>query len=84
MEGYDDVGNDAFDAYNDATAGTVGGEEPRHNLQMVRHVEEEKEADRNQLVDMGVFQPSSGNVTKRLRMRQETRGTTRAGKTENY
>lgn len=84
MEGYDDVENDAFDAYDDATAGTAGRqehEEPRDNLQMVRHVEEEEEADRNQLVDMGVFKPTSGNATKRLRMRQETRGTTRAGKT---
>ena len=84
MEGYNDVENDAFDAYNDATTGAAGGqeyEEPRHNLQMVCHVEEEEEADRNQLVDMGVFKPTSGNATKRLRMRQETRETTRAGKT---
>ena len=84
MEGYDDVENDAFDAYNDATTGAAGGqehEEPRHNLQMVCHIEEEEEADRNQLVDMGVFKPTSGNATKRLRMRQETRETTRAGKT---
>lgn len=84
MEGYNNVENDAFDVYNDATAGTAGKqkhEEPRNNLQMVCHIKEEKEADRNQLVDMGVFKPTSTNATKRLRIRQETRGTTRAGRT---
>ena len=83
MEGYNEVennANDACDAYNDATAGTAKGrehEEPHHNLQMVRHIEEEEDADRSHLIDMGVFKPTSGNATKRLRMRQETRGTTR-------
>lgn len=48
---------------------------------MVCHVKEEKEVDRNQLVDMGVFKLTSGNATKRLRMKQETRGTTRADRT---
>ena len=84
MEGYNDVENDAFDAYNNATTGTAGGqehEEPCHNLEMVCHVEEEKKTDKNQLVNMRVFKPISGNATKRLKMRQETRETTRAGKT---
>lgn len=48
---------------------------------MVRHVEEEEEADRGQWIDMGVFKPTSRNAMKRLRMKQEARGTTRAGKT---
>lgn len=43
--------------------------------------EEEEDADRGDLIDMGIFKPTSGNATKRLRMRQETRGTTRATKT---
>ena len=30
---------------------------------------------------MGVFKPTSGNATKRLRMRQEARGTTSTDKT---
>lgn len=74
MEEYNDVENDAFDAfdaYNDAIAGTAEGQEyegTHHSLQMVRHVEEEEEADRNQLVNMGVFKPTSGNATKRLRI----------------
>ena len=55
--------------------------EPHHNLQIVRHVEIEEEADRNQLIDMGVFKQTSGNATKRLRVRQETREATRNGKT---
>lgn len=46
-------------------------------MQMVRHVDEEEDADRSELINMGVFKPTSGNATKRLRMRQETRGTTR-------
>ena len=84
MEGYNEVENDACDAYNDATAGAAKGrehEERRHNMQMVRHVEEEEDADRGQLIDWGVFKPTSGNATKRLRMRQETRGTTSTDKT---
>lgn len=74
MEGYNEVENDARDAYNDAIAGTAKGQEhevPRHNLQMVRHVEEEEDTERSQLIDMGVFKPTSRNATKRLRMRQE-------------
>ena len=55
--------------------------EPHHNMQMIRHVEAEDEADRNQLIDMGIFKPTSGNATKRLRMGQETREATRNGKT---
>ena len=48
---------------------------------MVRHIEEEEDADRSHLIDMGVFKPTSGNATKRLRMRQETREATRTTKT---
>ena len=83
MEVYSEVENDAGDAYPyDATAGTAGDEheEPHHNMQMVRHIEEEEDADRSDLINMGVFKPTSRNATKRLRMRQETRGTTRSSK----
>ena len=71
MEVYSEVENDAGDAYPyDATAGTAGQEHehPGYNMQMVRHVEEEEDADRGDLIDMGVFKPTSGNATKRLRM----------------
>lgn len=64
--------NDACNAYNDATAGTAKRrehEEQCHNMQMVCHVEEEKDADRSQLIDLGGFKPTSRNATKRLRMR---------------
>jgi len=60
---------------NGASAGTAQGQklgEPHHNLQMIRHVEIEEEADRNQLIKRGFFKPTSGNATTRLRMRQET------------
>ena len=79
MEVYHEVENDAGDAYpHDATTVPANEHEgPSYNMQMVRHIEEEEDADRGNLVDMGVFKPTSGNATKRLRIRQETRGTTR-------
>ena len=98
MEVYNEGENDAGDAYpHDATAGTAGHghehEGPNYDMQMVRHIEEdieedieeEDDANRGDLVGMGVFKPTSGNATKRLRVRQGTRGatrttTTRAGK----
>lgn len=73
MEVHNEVENDTPNA-RDAPTGTSKG---HHNLQIVRHVEEEEEADRNELIDMGVFKPTSGNAAKRLRMRQETREETR-------
>lgn len=81
---YNEVENNAGDAYPyDATAETAGQEqeEPHNNMQIVCHMEEEKDADRSDLIDMGVLKPTSGNATKRLRMRQETRGITRTTKT---
>lgn len=76
--------NDLFDMYNDTTAGTAGKQEYKelcNKLQMVCHIEEEEEIERNQLVDMGVFKLISENATKRLRMRQKTHWTTRASRT---
>ena len=55
--------------------------ELHHNLQLVCHIEAEKEADRNRLINMGVFKLMNGNATKRLRMKQERREVTRNGKT---
>ena len=85
MEVYTEVENDACDAYpHDATAAGTAGyehEEPGYNMQMVRHIEEEEDADRSDLINMGVFKPTSGNATKRLRVRQETRGRTRITQT---
>ena len=49
-------------------------------MQMVYHIKEEEDADRNDLIDMRVFKPTSGNATKRLKMRQGTRRITRATK----
>lgn len=83
MEVYNKFKDDAGDTYPyDATAGAAGyeHEEPNYNMQMVRHIKEEEEADRGDLINMGVFKPTSGNATKRLRMRQETREITRATK----
>ncbi len=80
MEGYNEGGEQRERRvrrvqYNDATAGTTKGreqEEPHHNLQRRKRTR----ICRSHLIDMGVFKPTSGNATKRLRMRQETRETT--------
>ena len=80
MEEYEDIENDAFDAC-DATAATAGEQEHEalhQNRQVARQLE--LEAERNQSVNPGVLKATSGNAAKRLKVRQETRATTRAGK----
>ena len=80
MEEYEDIENDAFDAC-DATAATAGEQEHEalhQNRQVARQLE--LEAERNQSVNLGVLKATSGNAAKRLKVRQETRATTRAGK----
>lgn len=73
MEVYNEMENDAGDAYRHhaTAAGTAGHEhgEPDHNMQIVRHIEDEENADRSELIDMGGFKPTRGNATKRLRIR---------------
>ena len=41
---------------------------PGYNMQIVCHIEEEEDADRGDLTNMGDFKPTSGNATKQLRM----------------
>ena len=60
MEVYSELENDAGDAYlGDATAGTAWEvyEGPHHNMQMMRHMEEEEDADRSDLIQMGCSNP---------------------------
>ena len=83
MEEYEDMEGDAFDASDapDATT-TIGGQEHEatsQNGQMIRQLEVGLEG--NPVGNVGVLKTTSGNVAKRLKMRQETRVTTRAGKT---
>lgn len=54
----------------DAITGTAGHEheKPDYNMQMVYHIEEKKDTNRDNLIDMEIFKPISGNTTKRLRM----------------
>ena len=40
-------------------------------MQMVRHVEEEVDTDRSDLIQMEMFKPTSGNAKKWLRILQE-------------
>ena len=85
MEEYEDVENDAFNEFDapsapDATTATEGQdcEAASQKGQMMHQLEVGVE--RNRLGNAGVLKAASGNVAKRLKMR-ETRLTTRAGKT---
>ena len=63
------------------TAATAGGQEHEalhQNRQITRQLE--LEAEKNQSVNPGVLKATSGNAAKRLKVRQETCATTRAGK----
>ena len=77
MEEYEDVESDALVAY-DATAAITEGQEQSQSPQITRQLE--LEAERNQLGNPGVLKATSGNAAKRWKMRQETRATTRVGK----
>ncbi len=86
MEEYEDVEGNALIAYErsdatDATAATTGGQKDGidgQNLQVARQLMLEME--KNQLGTPGILRATSGNAGKRLKMRQETRATTRARK----
>ncbi|MCJ1348444.1 hypothetical protein MMC31_006676, partial [Peltigera leucophlebia] len=75
MEEYEDIENDAYDA----TASTAAAGRQDQTGQIARQLGIEVE--RSQSANPGVLKTTSGNVAKRLKMRQETRVTTRAGKT---
>lgn len=77
MEEYEDAKNDARDAY-DATASTITARQqeqeiPTQTGQTARQLR--KEVERIQSANHGVLKTTSGNVAKRLKMR-ETRVTT--------
>lgn len=85
MEEYEDMENDAFDASGaygapDATTVTEGQEHEAASQreQIVRQLA--VEAERNRFGNAGVLKAASGNVAKRVKMR-ETRVTTRTSKT---
>ena len=72
---YSRLENDAGDAYpGNATAGTAWEkcEGSHHNMKMVRYIEEKEDADRSNLIQIGVFKLTSRNATKRLKIWQET------------
>ena len=80
MDEYNDMENDAPGA-SGATTETVERQEHealRQTLQIARQLELETEI--IQSANLGVLKATSGNATKSLKMRQETRVTTRAGK----
>ena len=80
MEEYKNIENDApdpCDAY--ATASTATARDQDQIGQIVHHLGIEIE--RSQLANSRVLKATSGNIAKRLKMRQETHLITRAGKT---
>ena len=89
MEEYEDIECDAFDAPNapdapdalDAPDTTTTIEELENflNRQMIRQTERGMEG--KLAGNFGVLKVASGNAPKRLKSSQETRATTRAGKT---
>ncbi len=86
MEEYEDIEGNALIEYKrsdatDATAATTGGQRDGvdgQNLQVARQLMLEME--KNQLGTPGILRATSGNAGKQLKMRQETRAMTRAGK----
>ena len=80
MEVYEEVEGNAFNAYDapDATA-TTREEDLNQPAQIAGQAGVEAEG--NQLVSLRALKATSGNVAKRLRTRQETRLTTKSGKT---
>lgn len=77
MEEYEDIGNDAPDACDASTTTAVGHEGTLHQA-LQRQLE--GEAERNQLANTGVLKATSGNATKRLKIKQDARVVTRASK----
>ena len=80
MEEYEDIENDspdACDAYATASTATAGDQDQTWQIAHQLGIEVEK----SQLANSRVLKATSGNVAKRLKMRQETRVITRVGKT---
>lgn len=68
---YNEIKNDTGDAYPYyATAEMVGYkyEKPNHNMQMICHIKREENADRDNLINLGILKLIGENVSKRLRM----------------
>lgn len=72
---YSKLENDAGNAYlGNTTARTVQKvyEYPHHNMQMVRHMIEEKNDNRSNIIQMSVFKPTNRNAIKWLRVWHKT------------
>ncbi len=79
MEEYEDMENDASGESGATEAAGHEQEVLSQALQIARQLELESEKSR--LANPEVLKSTSGNATKRLKMRQETRVATRATKT---
>ena len=84
MEEYEDIECDAFDAYdapNAPGATTTIGEQQENGLNRQMIHQSERGMGGKLVGKSRVLKVTSGNAAKRLKLRQETRATTRAGKT---
>lgn len=79
MEEYEEIVNDGCDE-TAAIAEEQEHEALHQNLQITITRQWELEAERNQSVNPGIAKATSGNAAKRLKVRQKTLATTRAGK----
>ena len=82
MEEYSDMENDTFDApgATDATDATPANAQGQQQHQTPPEQPGRSDNEGNHLAKAGILRATSGNGAKRLRTRQESRVTTRAGK----
>ena len=79
MEEY--VENEARDAWDSSTATAEEQDHIAQHQDLQIACQLGLEAERNQLANLGVLKATNCNAAKRLKLRQETRRTTRAGRT---
>lgn len=78
MRLYNKVKNDTGDLYpynaiTNAKMVWMEYDKPGHSMQMIRYIGDEKNVEINNLINMAIFKPMSGNTMKQLRIEQETR-----------
>lgn len=78
IEVYNKVENNTSDIYlYNITAAETKSVKPDHNMRMICHKKEEKNADREKLIKVRIFKYISRNVIKQLRLSQEMHETTK-------
>lgn len=71
IEIYNEVRNDMGNVYlyNAITrTAKYKHDKSNYNMQIICHIKKEDNADKSDLINMGIFKPKSGNAVKRLKM----------------